>query len=303
MPKDYDTDWNVHVHVENKNKGISIMERSAGKDNERSKKLELPEEVHDGKVHFDDIYETPYVNLKIGVAACEDDSMCPALDLSDSSNLQNAEGDVNMIEEAGRELDTGVEPMVYSVCQNELERTSQECSAKKDKEKSCGFDVLETVSYAMLVKKVEEETAVKAPSHQSSIQNELKNYSTTGNKDNESSRVALLGTSPVNIIFDKWMVDAHGRAEQLYSTFKGNSSLHVEEASADALLLSAYEVSLKQKTKACYASQPMNPRMGQTGVFGFWMEEGCWICFIQDANGRQWERSCRDLQIHHVQPD
>ncbi len=93
MPKDYDTDWNVHVHVENKNKGISIMERSAGKDNERSKKLELPEEVHDGvviiegKVHFDDIYETPYVNLKIGVAACEDDSMCPALDLSDSSNL------------------------------------------------------------------------------------------------------------------------------------------------------------------------------------------------------------------------
>jgi hypothetical protein len=236
MPKDYDRDWNVHVHVENKNKGISIMERSAGKDNERSKELELPEEIHDGvviiegKVHFDDIYETPYVNLKIGVAACEDESMCPALDLADSSNLQNAEGDVNMIEEAGRGLDTGVEPVVYSVCQNELEGTSPKCSAEKDKEESCGSDVLETVSCAMLVREV-------------------------------------------------------------------------EEASADALLLSAYQAYVKQKTKACYADQPMNPGMGQAGVFGFWMEEGCWIYFIQYANGRMWERSCRDFQIHHVQPD
>jgi len=144
---------------------------------------------------------------------------------SGASSLQNAKGDVNMTEEARRELDIGVEPMVYNVCQNELERTSQKCSAKKDKEKSCGSDVLETVSCAMLVRKVEEETAVKAPLHQSSIQNELKNYSTTGNKDSESSRVELLGTNPVNIVFGKWMVDAHGRAEQLYSTFKRNSSL------------------------------------------------------------------------------
>ncbi|CAK9195091.1 unnamed protein product [Sphagnum troendelagicum] len=108
--------------------------------------------------------------------------------------------------------------------QNELERTSQKCSVEKDKEKSCGSDVLETVSCAMLVREVEEDTAVKAPLHQSNIQNELKNYSTTGNKDSESSRVELLGTNPVNIVFGKWMMDAHGRAEQLYSTFKRNSS-------------------------------------------------------------------------------
>ncbi len=29
----------------------------------------------------------------------------------------------------------------------------------------------------------------------------------------------------------------------------------------------------------------------------------CRIYIIQDAMGRQWERSCRDLRIHHVQPD
>jgi hypothetical protein len=257
MLKDYDTDWNVHVHVENKNKGISIMERSVSKDNERSKELELPEEVHDevvmieGKVHFDDISETPHVNLKINVAACKDESMCPALDLSDSPSLQNAEGDVNMIEEAGRELDTGVEPMVYNVCHNELEGTSHKCYAEKDKEKSCGSDVLGTVSCAMLVRKVEEDAAVKAPLHKSSVQDELENYSTVGNKDSESSRVELLGTNPVEIVFGKWMVDAHGRAEQLCSTLKRNSSLQVEEAFADALLLNADEAFVKQKTKTC----------------------------------------------------
>jgi hypothetical protein len=237
-------------------------------------------------------------------AGSTEELTCSTRIQSGAFSFQNEEGDVDMIEEAGRGLVTGVEPVVYSVCQNELEGTSPKCSTEKDKEESCGFDVLETVSCAMLVREVEEDTAVKAPLHQSSIQNELENYySTTGNKDSESSRVELLGTSPLNIVFGKWMVDAHRRAEQLYSTFKGNSSLHVEEASADALLLSAYQSYVKQKTKACYADQPMNPSMGQTGLFSLWMEEGCWIYYIQDANGRMWERTCRDLQIHHVQPD
>ncbi len=30
-------------------------------------------------------------------------------------------------------------------------------------------------------------------------------------------------------------------------------------------------------------------------------EEGCRLCIIQDVDGRQWERSRRDLQIYHVQ--
>jgi len=32
-------------------------------------------------------------------------------------------------------------------------------------------------------------------------------------------------------------------------------------------------------------------------------EEGCRLCVVQDADGRQWERSRRDLQIFHMQPD
>ncbi|CAM6056732.1 unnamed protein product [Sphagnum tenellum] len=46
--EDYGTYWNVHVHVETDDKGISVMERSTNKDNERSKELELQEEIHDG---------------------------------------------------------------------------------------------------------------------------------------------------------------------------------------------------------------------------------------------------------------
>jgi hypothetical protein len=37
------------------------------------------------------------------------------------------------------------------------------------------------------------------------------------------------------------------------------------------------------------------------GNFDF--EEGYRVCTIQDADGNQWERSRRDLQIYHTQPD
>ncbi len=32
-------------------------------------------------------------------------------------------------------------------------------------------------------------------------------------------------------------------------------------------------------------------------------EEGCRLCIVQDADGRQWEKSRRNLQIYHMQPD
>ncbi len=32
-------------------------------------------------------------------------------------------------------------------------------------------------------------------------------------------------------------------------------------------------------------------------------EEGCRLCIVQNADGRQWERSRRDLQIYYMPPD
>jgi len=39
------------------------------------------------------------------------------------------------------------------------------------------------------------------------------------------------------------------------------------------------------------------------GKGNFDFEEGCRTCTIQDADGNQWERPRRDLQIYHIQPD
>jgi hypothetical protein len=39
------------------------------------------------------------------------------------------------------------------------------------------------------------------------------------------------------------------------------------------------------------------------GKGNFDFEEGCRICIIQDGDGRQWERSRRDLQIYYAPPN
>ncbi len=39
------------------------------------------------------------------------------------------------------------------------------------------------------------------------------------------------------------------------------------------------------------------------GKGNFDFEEGCRICIIKDADGRQWERSRRNLQIYYAPPD
>jgi hypothetical protein len=39
------------------------------------------------------------------------------------------------------------------------------------------------------------------------------------------------------------------------------------------------------------------------GKGNFDFEKGCQICIVQDADGRQWERSQRDLQIYYAPPN
>jgi hypothetical protein len=39
------------------------------------------------------------------------------------------------------------------------------------------------------------------------------------------------------------------------------------------------------------------------GKGNFDFEEGCRICIVQDADGRQWERSRKDLQIYYAPLD
>ncbi|CAK9194502.1 unnamed protein product [Sphagnum troendelagicum] len=39
------------------------------------------------------------------------------------------------------------------------------------------------------------------------------------------------------------------------------------------------------------------------GKGNFDFEEGSRLCIVQDADGHQWERFHRDLQIYHTPPD
>jgi hypothetical protein len=39
------------------------------------------------------------------------------------------------------------------------------------------------------------------------------------------------------------------------------------------------------------------------GKGNFDCEEGCRLCIVRDADGKEWERSRRDLQIYHLPPD
>jgi hypothetical protein len=80
-------------------------------------------------------------------------------------------------------------------------------------------------------------------------------------------------------------------------------TISLKGTSADAFPFCVYEASEKQKTEACCTDQTTDPRTRRTDVSSLWLEEQCWIYMIQDANGRLWGKSCRDLQIHHDPPD
>jgi hypothetical protein len=114
-----------------------------------------------------------------------------------------------------------------------------------------------------------------------------------------TSKSKKIVVSPEVALYYK--MDADGTTETPLKGLGVWKTMH--DSTLTNLAISVEEISVKQDTKACYADQPMNPRMGQTCVFSLWMEEGSWIYYIQDANGQMWERTCRDLQIHHVQPD
>jgi hypothetical protein len=69
----------------------------------------------------------------------------------------------------------------------------------------------------------------------------------------------------------------------------------MHDSTLTILTISVEEVFRKQMTKACCTDHPMDHRMGQTDVSSLWIEGDCRIYFIQDVNGRQWERTCQDL--------
>ncbi len=87
------------------------------------------------------------------------------------------------------------------------------------------------------------------------------------------------------------------------STYASRKGKHLFEG----LIARETMVKMKKPGKKCaLAASSEGPyrfvgHMDGKGNFDF--EEGCRLCVVQDADGCQWERSQRDLQIFHLQPD
>ncbi len=54
---------------------------------------------------------------------------------------------------------------------------------------------------------------------------------------------------------------------------------------------------------ACHVTLPMKRDVSRRFCEDYRLLSCNRLCMIQDAEGRQWERSCRDFQIYHMQPD
>ncbi len=116
-------------------------------------------------------------------------------------------------------------------------------------------------------------------------------------RDNKESG----GSDVLETVSCAMLLKTGGDGYQMRENREPEKETEMNEAAAEALIFCVEEGSVMKRTKACYTEQSMNPRRGR--LDGLWMEEGCWIYFIQDATGRLWEKSCRDLQTHHEQPD
>jgi hypothetical protein len=75
------------------------------------------------------------------------------------------------------------------------------------------------------------------------------------------------------------------------------------DTSNDALPLLDFRKPRKKKALAVNWEGPYQFIGHVDGKGNFDFEERSRMCIIQDDDGHQWERSHRDLQIYHVQPD
>jgi len=111
-------------------------------------------------------------------------------------------------------------------------------------------------------------------------------------------KVKLITSIHENVLLN--VEQAQKKQKKTYDGRKGKQTF-------EGLVASETMVKMKKpgKKKALAASWegPYQFIGHANGKGNYDLEEGSRICIIQDADGHQWERSRRDLQIYHVQPD
>jgi hypothetical protein len=87
------------------------------------------------------------------------------------------------------------------------------------------------------------------------------------------------------------------------ATYANRSSKHPFEGLVAGVSMVKMKIPGKRRALSASWEGPYQFIEHADGKGDFDFEEGCRICVVQDANGRRWERSRRDLQIYYVPPD
>jgi hypothetical protein len=111
-------------------------------------------------------------------------------------------------------------------------------------------------------------------------------------------KVKLIASIHENVLFN---VEQAQKKQQ--STYANRAGKHLFEGLVAGISRVKMRKSGKRRALGASWEGPYLFVGHTNGKGDFDFEEGCRICIVQDANGRQWERSRRDLQIFYAPPD
>jgi len=111
-------------------------------------------------------------------------------------------------------------------------------------------------------------------------------------------KVKLIASIHENVLLN--VEQAQKKQRSTYANRKGK---HLFEGLTAGETMVKMKKPGKKRTLAASWEGPYQFVGHMDGKGNYDFEEGCHLCVVQDANGRQWERSRRDLQIFHMQPD
>jgi len=111
-------------------------------------------------------------------------------------------------------------------------------------------------------------------------------------------KVKLIASIHENVLLNV----EHAQKKQR-NTYVNRSGKHLFEGLVAGVSIVKMKKPSKRRALSASWESPYQFVGHADGKGNFDFEEGCRICIVQDADGRQWERSRKDLQIYCAPPD
>jgi hypothetical protein len=111
-------------------------------------------------------------------------------------------------------------------------------------------------------------------------------------------KVKLIANIYKDVLLNVWQAQKKQRG-----TYANRAGKHLFEGLVTGVSMVKMKISGKRRALSASWESPYLFIGHADGKGDFDFEEGCRIYVVQDVEGRQWERSYRDLQIYYVPPD